>query len=267
MFKKINVINIIKEAGGTVHSPLVVLGSDYNSYFLKTPKDLSPEINIINEFLANGLLNLWNIKTPQAAMLSLDANLLPKNISPNHKYHYFKRTCFGSRSLENAVDLSELNLMPNQRYFHNINDFFKIALFDIWVENDDRKPSNFNLMAKTDSNKYHIYAIDHCFIFSSLNYKDLNPNHLSVSFNDSILETSFMKIMYNRVIKKDWFVNLKDYFYFSIERCKIDFTKIINCIPNDLGLDNYSIEKIYRFLFSDTRNKKVFEEFCGRFKS
>lgn len=266
MIPEIEVLNIVSEVGRTSHSPLKVLGSDFNYYFSKTPKFLRPEINIINEFIANALLQKWSIKTALAVKLRFPDNIINlATLSSNHQPINLKLTCFGSRLLEDASDFSDLTFNPSKRKFNNIDDFFKIALFDIWVENDDRKPTNPNLMVKLVSNKLNFFPIDHCLIFSTRVYKDLNPEYISVSFNDSLLETSFSKILYNSIKKNNWLVQIKDYFYYSVEQCQIDFDELISDLPKDLGLDELSISKIYEFLFSKDRNKKVFQEFCSRF--
>ncbi|NCQ18140.1 MAG: hypothetical protein GW805_07445, partial [Ignavibacteria bacterium] len=44
------VISVIEEKVGTAHNPLKIILDDICEYYLKAPKDQSPELSIIKEF-------------------------------------------------------------------------------------------------------------------------------------------------------------------------------------------------------------------------
>jgi hypothetical protein len=74
LYKK--VIEVRSELPGTAHCPLKVLTSDIEEYYSKTPKDQSPELSIIKEFLCSYLLQCWNLKTPDIAALLIDPSII-----------------------------------------------------------------------------------------------------------------------------------------------------------------------------------------------
>lgn len=196
MIKK-QVISIIEEKTGSAHSPLKIISDDFCEYYLKASKNEIPELSIIKEFLISLLLNQWNLKTPEAAALRLDRGTINKSLSPFHNSSDFNRTCFGSKVIPTNFEFSAIIKLITKHDFNrfaNPVDFLKLGLFDIWVENDDRKPSNPNLLLSDEDNGFEFYAIDHAFTFSSMEFTKLKPSiDLGCSFNDSILLTDFSK--------------------------------------------------------------------------
>ncbi len=272
--KKVNtksVISIIGEIIGTAHSPLKIISDDFNEYYLKAPKKQTSDFSIINEFFVSALLNCWELKTPEIAALVINIEEFNKKLSTYHNASNFNNTCFGSKVIPVNYEFCLIEDIANKRDFNkfsNPTDILKIGLFDIWVENDDRKPTNPNLLLANEENGIEFYAIDHAYTFSSIKFTDLNPEfEPACSFNDSILNTDISKSVF-KYIKKDnskWFDEIRNYFYFSIEECKNNFGSIIENIPSDLGFNEKSQTAIYNFLFSGSRNKKVFCEFLRRF--
>jgi len=51
------VISVIEEKVGTAHNPSKIILDDICEYYLKAPKDQSPELSIIKEFLTSLLLD------------------------------------------------------------------------------------------------------------------------------------------------------------------------------------------------------------------
>lgn len=266
------VINIKQEKIGTSQSPLFVLAEDFEFYYLKTPSNHTPELSIIKEFLCHFLLNCWELKTPPIAALKVDPNYISINLSAHHKSEYFRRTCFGSKNLPNSFDfLSLLSLSSKYDYnrFSDPIDLLKIGLFDIWIENDDRKPTNPNLLVQETGTGFDLYAIDHALTFSSMKFTDLNPAlDLGVSYNDSLLYTDLAKNIAKYASKgsPNWFEQINSYFYNVINNSKVFFNKITESIPEDLGLSVECTASLFNFLFSESRNKRVLDEFLGRFK-
>jgi len=267
-----NVISVIEEKVGTAHSPLKIISDDFCEYYLKAPKNQNPELSIIKEFLTSLLLNHWSIKTPETAALKLDRGIISKPLSPFHNNSDFNRTCFGSKAIPASFEFSPIIDLITKRDFNrfsNSADFLKLGLFDIWIENDDRKPSNPNLLLSDEDNGFEFCAIDHAFTFSSMEFTKLKPLlDLGCSFNDSILFTDFSKSVFKYICRgnPNWFDEIKEYFYLSIEKCKNNYQTIIEDIPADLGFDDSSQTVLFNFLFSESRNKKVFSEFRGRFE-
>lgn len=267
-----NVISVIEEKVGTAHSPLKIISDDFSEYYLKASRDQNPELSIIKEFLISFLLNYWSIKTPEIAALKLDTIIINKPLSSFHNSSDFNRTCFGSKVIPINYEFSSILTLINKHDFNrfsNPDDILKLGLFDIWIENDDRKPSNPNLLLSDEGNGFDFYAIDHAFTFSSMKFTDLNPLFdLGCSFNDSILFTDFSQSVFKYINKgnPNWFDVVQEYFYLSIEKCRNNYQAIVENIPADLGFDELNQTALFNFLFSESRNKKVFYEFRGRFE-
>jgi len=143
-------------------------------------------------------------------------------------------------------------------------------LFDIWVENDDRKPTNNNIILQSLENKFTILAIDHAYTFSSMGYPGLNPEHVSSSYNETILLSTIGQafvvkfLSLNQEKMQGWLKDVRENFYLCIRNCESQFEEISSYVPEELGFNLELQHCIQRFLFNENRNKKVFTEFTMR---
>lgn len=266
------VLSIIKEIDTDGHSPLLVIADDFRKYLIKSTRDQTPGYYIINEFLCSYLLQIWEIPTPEFASIKLDPILLSNGTySDFHKPHFYKSITFGSKWLEDGLEMADYIRVQNKvalRKFKNPLDLIRIGLFDIWVENTDRKPTNNNIIFSAYENHLIINAIDHAFTFDSLNYSDLDVNFINNTYNENILETSLAKdiisLKKNEPDKVEWIDDLRENFYLCTRNCKQNFDTIVQYIPVELGFDRDLSKFVHNFLFDEERNKKVFSEFLSR---
>ncbi|MDX2303576.1 MAG: HipA family kinase [Microscillaceae bacterium] len=145
----------------------------------------------------------------------------------------------------------------------NAEDLWKIACFDIWVENDDRKPSNPNLLLQITDKGTKIFAIDHAFTFLTLPYKNIDVNWgVSQGFNDNILETDLAKeILQGKARKSEFREMSKDFFFQKVEESKAVFHQILQNIPTEFELDTEDHQSLVHFLFDENRNQQVINYF------
>jgi hypothetical protein len=263
-------ITVIKEIATEGHSPLLVIGDDYANYYVKSCKRI-PDFTIISEFLCHYLLQCWQIATPEACVMRIPQERLIQGLSRNNRTGNFEWLCFGSLQIENAVDGQAFLSVESKAALKNIFNpeaIFYLALFDIWVENDDRKPTNNNLLLANSEKGARIIAIDNSYTFSTMDYRHLDPAFISSSYNDSILLSDIgAGIVKNSTIDASWYKQVENNFYLYIERCKDHFNEIVNFIPAELGFSKELQQFIYSFLFNDKRNSSVFEEFVSRMKN
>jgi hypothetical protein len=265
-------ISIIKEINTDGHSPLLIIADDFEKYLIKSTRDQMPSYYIINEFLCSYLLKLWEIPVPEFASITLDPSLISENgFSHFHKAHFYRNITFGSKWLDDGIEMAAFIRIQNKvglRKFKNPFDLIKIGLFDIWVENTDRKPTNNNILFSTSGNHFTILAIDHAFTFDSVSYSDLNSRYINNTYNDNILETEIVKdIIAIRKKEPDWqqwIAELRDNYYLCIENCKQNFDEVVRFIPYELRFDSTLSKYIRDFLFNEERNKMVFSEFLSR---
>ena len=263
---------IIKELPTEGHSPLLVLESDYEMYVAKNDKGKNPPFSLINEFLASFCLKKWNIATAETKLITVANELIisQDNLSMNHRPHYYNMPCFGSKFVNNSIDVNDFLFTDKKKTYNTLNnplDVFHITLFDTWVENDDRKPANYNLILEPEKNKFNVLPIDNAFIFSTMSYQDLNPAYVSVSVNDHLLvsELGFL-IKKNTIIDHHFINNEREYFYLCLKSCEQDFDSFMNQIAEFYTIDSVSIKKLKEFLFNQERNTKVFKEYVFRLK-
>ncbi len=264
-------IDIIREIPTTGHQPLLILADNYEQYFIKSSKGHHPAFELISEILCAYLLQLWEIPTPEIALVNVGQKLLSNNtLSSHHKKHYFQLPCFASKLIRRAIDSNMLFDKPQELVYEQLytpNTLLKIGLFDIWIENDDRKPSNHNLLLTPFQNKYRPLAIDHAYTFNTLSYDQLNPDFgVSVTFNESILHTDLAFYIYSKIQDKNlWATQMEIYFYESLKKCQDFFEEITVNIPEEYGFIEIYETKVQDFLFDKKRNQIVFNDFLSRF--
>lgn len=268
-FSVTNAFSIKEEIFTDGHSPLVVIGGDYKLYVVKNDKGRIPPTSLINECFAQFCLNHWNISKANFALMNISKNLIENALLSNyHKKYYYDTICFASEYITNPIDANELLINQKKIAFNKISnphEFLHIALFDTWTENDDRKPSNYNLLFSLENNRYRIIPIDHAFLFSTLPYRSLEPDLFCPIANDHILLSELGLLIKKHINIDQQFINKeREYFYLCIDNCKRDFDKFVVSMIKYYELDNTDIQKLELFLFDNDRNKKVFEEYVYR---
>ncbi|RKE04435.1 HipA family kinase [Marinifilum flexuosum] len=268
--KYLDAISFIQEIPTEGHSPLLILTEDFDSYYIKHSKGQTPATYLINEFLCHYFLKLWNLNSPDISAIKVDTNILPETLSQYHKLYFYEHVTFGSKRLDNVIEMNNLINIDGKadlNKFENPEDLIKLSLFDIWVENDDRKPTNPNVLFDFSEKKIKIVAIDNAFTFSTMDYDSLYIEGVSQSFNDNLLYSNFVKSICKYLLKQNGWTNyIKDYFYLCIQNCKENFNEITENIPNELGLTDDLKEHLYSFLFNENRNKLVLTDFYSRLK-
>lgn len=263
---------ILKELRTEGHSPLLILGSDYEMYVAKNDKGKEPPFALINEFLSSYCLNKWHIATPDVKLITIATELIVSqdNLSNNHRPHYYNMPCFGSKFVDNSIDLNAFFITEKKKAYNKIInplDVFHITLFDTWVENDDRKPTNYNLILEPYESRFNVLPIDNAFIFSTMSYQDLKPEFVSVSTNDHLLVSDLGKLIKkNTSIDNEFVNNEREYFYLCIERCEQGFDEFMNQVSGFYTVDSVLVTQLKAFLFNAERNNKVFDEYVYRLK-
>lgn len=267
---RLKVISSGEEIPTTGNSPVKVITEDYEMYLAKNSKSLQPATDIINELLAHYFLKIWGLHTPDAAILDFPKEMLQPHYSKHHhKPQFYDRPLFGSKWIEGALDTAKYFGIKSKfdlRNLENPQDIFKIGLFDIWVENDDRKPTNLNLMLHENKNgKLDFIPIDHCFIFSTMKYQDIKPEHFCPVANENLLVTDLAKSLKKyKHENRNWDKDDKDYFYLCISECEKYFDDIIRYIPEQWGFTDEDASSLKNFLFSEERNKAVFIDYLEK---
>lgn len=251
-------------------SPILVTCDDFRDWVCKYDK--SP-MNLFNELLATKFAEIWGIKTPEIALIEVKKEHVPQDKFPKIPTHLFDKDCFGSLYLESSkeIDYSIIPLFKEQGFRDKLKDkedFLKIALFDIWMANEDRNHNNFNLLLYASPDKMNFfYAIDHVNIFNS---SFLNYGITDITEEESIIKTDLAKILFGKDKQLTQIVNnLIESFYLCTVECYNQLDEILDLIPDSWGIDRGTTKnKIVQHLFSEEWNQiceTKFREFIQSF--
>lgn len=270
MFKIIQPIAIKEEIRTDGHSPLLILANDFKDYIVKNDKGFNPPYGILNEIIANQFLKKWKIPTPKMSLMYMDKELLGKNnLSEKHQWKFYNNyPCFASEFIQNAIELNTFLITFDKYFFNKITnplDVFRLTLFDTWLENDDRKPTNYNVLLKPINDNFEIVAIDNAYLLSTLAYNDLKIGKATFSSNDHLLVSEL-----GHLIKKYVKINTaiiereKDYFYFCVNQCYQMYDNLFFSLKEYFDINHETINHLKSFIFQKERNKLVFEEYIYR---
>jgi hypothetical protein len=262
----IRVISINRKLDTVGSEPLLVLGDDYEGYYIKNNRLITPATDLISEVLCHFLLRAWNIITPDISLVTLEPETFTANYGPRHQKNYYDRLAFGSKHIPNAIDFMSVEGFKGKVDFRRYSkpiDFARIGLFDMWVDNEDRPPDLKNLMIVEKASKMEFVAIDHAFTFRSGAFNSLKDCRFWPTESNYCLQSSFFN-KFRRFLRfpdRNWIEVERKNFYLSIEKSKAAFLHGIEQIPLNWGLTKEDQSTIYAYLFNELRNKAVFEEY------
>lgn len=236
------ILHTIEKANRVFHTsgsrPFLVTCNDFNDWVCKY--DRFPQY-LFNELIASKFAEIFGIKTPEIALINVKKEHVPLEMWPNLQLNWFNKLCFGSRYLKNSkeIDHTTLGLFKDvsfQRKLQDKEDFLKVALFDIWLANEDRNQNNTNLLLCTTPEKINLfYAIDHVCIF---NTSSLNYGLAQLTEVDSILNSELAKILFGRSRDLNLIVNnLVEKFYLCTEICQEKLDEILELVPESWELN------------------------------
>lgn len=251
-------------------SPILVTCDDFRDWVCKYDKS---SMNLFNELLATKFAEIWGIKTPEIVFIKVKKEHVPQDKFPKIPTHLFDKDCFGSLYLESSkeIDYSIIPLFKEQGFRDKLKDkedFLKIALFDIWMANEDRNHNNFNLLLYASPEKMNFfYAIDHVNIFNS---SFLNYGITDITEEESIIKTDLAKILFGKDKQLTQIVNnLIESLYLCTVECYNQLDEILDLIPDSWGIDRDTTKnKIVQHLFSEEWNQiceTKFREFIQSF--
>lgn len=232
-------------------NPLLVTCEDLRDWVCKY--DRFPQY-LFNELLAAKFAKIWEINVPEIAFIKVKPEHIPSDKFPSLQLPWFEKECFGSLHLENSkeVDHTMLSLFQDRSFtakLANRADFLKIALFDIWMANEDRNHNNFNLLVYFSPERLNFfYAIDHVNIFNS-SFLDYGIEPLTE--DDSIVKTELAKVLFGNYRKLPQLVDsLVENFYLCTQECQDNINEILDLVPTSWSIDRGQAEaRITQHLF------------------
>lgn len=206
-------IKAIQKQYNTGEQPVLVVCSDLHGYVCKYKRSLGSAYKLVCELSGAFLANAWHLKIPKFALIEICyehwTSLRSLSLSA---------PAFGSRIIDSVVDVTstfekEICLSSGLK-----EQILEIALFDLWVANEDRNWNNANLLY--DMATGYLIVIDHGCIFNTAtfdyNLSMLTQNetilcsdlahtilkHITPDEKDSILEKTKVKFFLSK--KRNW---------------------------------------------------------------
>lgn len=268
---KIQHINIFKvhEELGTASAPLLCTCQDssgtFAKYYVKFVLDQNEYCGLVYELVCSQLATYMQINTPKIAF-ALAGNIVVNNENVNRNYLLNAQSiCFASKEVDKHKMISDADEIKDKTTFNkylNPEQFFKIALFDLWVAHDDRNGINYNLLSETISEGFRFYSIDHYHCFGGHTNFNKDFSKLDVNPYKSILTTSFGLSMRNYLTNSQIFANIVESFN-SIDLIEVKkiVKNVFKQLPKEWNIDPSLQKTIIRFLTDNNRNKKVIQIF------
>jgi hypothetical protein len=244
-------ISSIDRVFETACKPVLVLCSDLEYYLCKYNTRTVPSDQLFREYLAASFLKLWELSTPDFAIVDISPSHIPTDSGIGTIN--IPVPCFGSLYDRNLKEVdSFIGQMPDaqKKKFADPSEFFTIAFFDIWMSNEDRHQINYNLMLSALNDEYHFVPIDHGLCFNSGNLSQ--PNY-TIGYEESLLSSPLTQIFYKLCINKnqEFLIDLQKILYPCINSCKKHLNAIVEDTPDEWKIEkNAIISQLSSFLFS-----------------
>jgi hypothetical protein len=245
MQKRSSIQDVIEifETGGSY--PIRVICDDLEDWVCKYDRTT---LNLFYEYLAYCFGKIWGLRMPDIAQVSVHEHHIPMDMRSILQPHLFQKVCFGSKYLEKSelITLAMLPSFQNWRFRKRIRnkfDFLKIALFDIWLANEDRNCNNFNLLLEWTENKstYFVCPIDHVMLFNSVHLE--RPPYL-LSEDETIINTPLAVALFKTDRKLEANVQeLLDNFYLCTEKAERELTAILELVPSSWNIEVSTIQR------------------------
>jgi hypothetical protein len=249
----------------TQEKPVLIMCSDMQDYVCKYAGE-GHTMKLFFEYLAASFLKLWRLPVPDFALIQVKYDHVKHLEIPKL---YVEKTAFGLKYSRHYEELHRFTENPDiskqKGYVLNRDNLLRIALFDIWMANEDRNFNNLNLMVDVSDN-YNFVPIDHGSVFNS---GIVRFPMVLLNENECLTDTPLFRHLFPaHTLSKDYIRNLKEYFYLCIGECKEKTDEILSSVPVDWNINRADIaRKINDELFSSGWEDDVFKTFLEYIRS
>lgn len=156
-------IKSIQKQYKTGETPVLVVCSDLHEYVCKYKHSSGSAYKLVCELSGAILAKAWNLNIPKFAFIQI----LPEHWTPMRSVS-LTAPAFGSRILDSVIDVTATFDKEIHLSSQLIEQIMHIALFDLWVSNEDRNWNNANLLYDMTSGG--LVVIDHGCIFNTATF-------------------------------------------------------------------------------------------------
>src|SRR5690606_32113438 len=224
--------------------PILVRVSDnLTSYVVKHNNGLKPCNKLANELLAFYFLRIWEIKTPEAAIIDVEPSHIENIGKSGYQPMYFKTPCWGTifhpESTEFLQFFDQMTHYERNK-FYRPTDLLRIIIFDLWLCNDDRTSNNPNILLASTDKGFEFWAIDHEAIFNGNN---LDRGVYPLNIYDTLLyHPATKKLLGNKLKDREFLMELVEEAYVCIEQCRQNLSLILSFFPEEWKIDSDKFE-------------------------
>lgn len=158
-------VKTINQQYQTGENPVLVLCSDKNAYICKCMYSSGSAYKLVCELMGSIMAQAWKLNTPLPAFVKIHQQHWSKHLSTR----YNSVIAFGTRRLENVVDITPSTYSSVPVTEGLIKGLMEIALFDCWIANEDRNINNANLMYDTERSRF--VSIDYGCILNTATFE------------------------------------------------------------------------------------------------
>ena len=224
----------------TGSNPIRITISDglLSSYVVKHNNGRTPCMKLLNELLAYYFLELWQLKTPPAALVDVNPASILEVGTTRCQPGFFRVPCWGTHFIPGSTEFlrffDQIQSYEREKFAAPF-DLLRIILFDIWLSNEDRTSNNPNLLIVTNANGFEFWPIDHEAIFNTGNLaRGLYP----LTLNDSLLyHPALKKLLGNKLKDNKILEELVVHAYLCIEKCEQNLEEILKCVPEEWSIN------------------------------
>ncbi|MBI5916414.1 MAG: hypothetical protein HY842_13640 [Bacteroidetes bacterium] len=251
--------DVIQTNGST---PVRVLCDNLEYYVVKYPKR-KQDFDLTKEFLGASFLSQWGLAIPEFAFVNVRQENVPMGLHPRIQPYFFQGTCFGlkyERHFDEVTKLMEGMSDYQKNLIVRKEEFLEIALYDLWLANEDRNENNYNLLYDI-SDGYRFVPIDHQATFNN----GIPGEKLSLlTENESLIGTPMFRKLFSRkeVSQLGSSAAVKNKFYFCVRKCFENLETIVAEMPEDWQIESeVLVENLRQTIFHESWLKEVWNTF------
>lgn len=239
----------------TGEQPVLVTCSDVNTYVCKYMRSSAAAYKLACELIGARMAKAWQLNTPDAALVKIK----PSHWEGTSLSHSISASSLGTRWLDGVIDITPSTYAQVPANTDTLYQLMKIALFDLWIANEDRNANNANLMYNVLNNQF--VSIDYGCIFNTATFEyplsqltstdSILCSDLFIHLTQSI-ESSIFKQLTERLIME---------YDRSIQQCRLIHLEIIEDIPEEWKLPQPVIKDKISQLFDKEWVAEVWNNF------
>jgi hypothetical protein len=249
--------------------PIKIMGSDFTIYLCKHAVKANTGM-LFNEYISACFLKIWKLEFPDFGFITINKDQISDTVI--HKfssisYGNFAHPLFCVQYLNYAKESDDFIAGETKRKkiskkIQNFDDLARIALFDIWMSNEDRTLNNNNLLIHPGTkNSYKIIPIDHACVFNTNMARD---KMFLINENDTIINSQLFSVFLQKH-NKDYYVRLlkeiTKEFRSHVTDCEKHKDQILQNVPSAWNIDIDQKSLLLDYLFSNDWTSKVINHF------